>query len=222
MGKRKRRKLIGELVALYGLGGFLRLGMRNAVLRLLGKLKKGRGARTYHSIPQIAAAYGVPCQSVGDPNDSAYREALRARQVDLLVSVACPYILKQDVWRLAPLGGINIHHAPLPRFKGMMPTFWQLYHGEKTVGVTIHSIAAKVDEGEALLQEELAVEAGETLDRLIVRSKRHGAHCMAKVLRQIASGTQQPIRLNQSQSSYFTFPTAAESKEFRRRGYRAI
>ncbi len=44
-----------------------------------------------------------------------------------------------------------------------MPTFWQLYHGEQQLGVTIHYMAAKVDEGDALLQESLPVTPGESL-----------------------------------------------------------
>jgi methionyl-tRNA formyltransferase len=104
----------------------------------------------------------------------------------------------------------------------MMPTFWQMFHGEKTVGVTVHFMAAKVDEGSALLQEQLAIEPGETLDHLIRRSKRYGAHCMARVLRQIASNSHVPISLDSSNGSYFTFPTIAEIREFHRRGFRAI
>jgi methionyl-tRNA formyltransferase len=104
----------------------------------------------------------------------------------------------------------------------MMPTFWQMFHGEKTVGLTIHYMAAKIDEGDALLQDEQTIEPGETLDRLIQRSKRHGAHCMASVLRQIESNSVVRIPLNPSQGSYFTFPTVAEIREFRRRGFRAI
>jgi methionyl-tRNA formyltransferase len=104
----------------------------------------------------------------------------------------------------------------------MMPTFWQMYHGEQVVGVTIHYMAARVDEGAALLQEQMPIEPGESLDRLIRRSKRHGARCMLKVLREIASQNQRTWEFNGDAGSYFTFPTAAEMKEFRRRGLRAI
>jgi len=149
-------------------------------------------------------------------------ESVRRRGADLLVSVACPYILKVPLLTIAPKGAINIHHAPLPRYKGMMPTFWQMFHGEKSVGLTIHYMSPRIDEGEALLQDEQAIEPGESLDHLIQRSKRHGAHCMARVLRQIQEGTVKPVALDHSKSSYFTFPTSAEIKEFHIRGLRSI
>jgi methionyl-tRNA formyltransferase len=104
----------------------------------------------------------------------------------------------------------------------MMPTFWQMYHGEPKAGLTVHYMSEKVDEGAALLQEDLNIEPGETLDDLIRRSKRHAAHCLARVLRSIASNTATTLPLNREKGSYFTFPTFAEIREFHRRGLRAI
>jgi methionyl-tRNA formyltransferase len=222
MGKRSRVQLLRELTSLYGVVGFIRLLGRAAKYQILGKFRRGREARQFYSLEQAARAYAIPYEKVGNPNAAEFVDSARKRGADQIVSVACPYILKETILSLPPRGCVNIHHAPLPQYKGMMPTFWQMFHGERTVGVTVHFMAAKVDEGSALLQEQLAIEPGETLDHLIRRSKRHGAHCMARVLRQIASNSHVPIPLDSSSGSYFTFPTIAEIREFRRRGFRAI
>ncbi|HWZ45600.1 MAG TPA: formyl transferase [Candidatus Saccharimonadales bacterium] len=222
MGDRGRLRLLRELAHLYGPLGLARLLGRVAVSRVLSTLPGCRNARKFHSIGQLCRAFGVRHVFLGNPNQEQNRAQIAALAPDLLVSIACPYILKAALLQLPPLGCINMHHAPLPRYKGMMPTFWQMYHGEKNVGVTIHTMAAKVDEGDALLQESLAIEEGESLDHLIRRSKRHGAHCMARALSAIAESSQQTMRLDHSKGSYFTFPTSAEMKEFRRRGFRAI
>jgi len=222
MGKRSRVQLLRELVSLYSVIGFIRLLGRSAKCRILGKIRKGPEAGQFFSLEQAARAHGIPFERIGNPNAAEFVESVRKRSADLIVSVACPYILKEALLSLPPRGCVNIHHAPLPRYKGMMPTFWQMYHGEKTVGVTVHLMAAKVDEGSALLQEELAIEPGETLDHLIRRSKRHGAHCMARVLRQVASNSLVPLPLDNTKSSYFTFPTIVEIREFQRRGFRSI
>ena len=222
MGNRSRSQMIKELTELYGPLGVSRLLTRLALAKVSGKLQKKPGASRYSTLPQLCRAYGIPFEQIGNPNTSEFTESVRHRASDVLVSVACPYILKGPLLTLAPKGAINIHHAPLPRYKGMMPTFWQMFHGEKEVGLTIHYMTAKIDEGEAVLQEEQAVEPGESLDHLIERSKRYGAHCMAKVLRQVRDGTVKRIPLNSTQGSYFTFPTSEEIREFRRRGNRAI
>ncbi len=222
MGKRPRRQLFRELVGLYGPLGMVRIGAEIAGSRLLGVLPRDRDANDFRTLAQLCRAYGVPYRAIESPNAKEFLLGARERKAEVIVSVACPYILKEQLLNLPPLGCVNIHHAPLPRYKGMMPTFWQMYHGEKKVGVTVHYMAAKVDEGAALLQDQLDIEPGESLDHLIRRSKRHGAHCMAWVLRQIQSGTQQAIPLNHSEGSYFTFPTQEEIRAFHQRGLRAI
>jgi methionyl-tRNA formyltransferase len=222
MGKRSRVQLLRELRSLYGVRGFIKVLGQTAKYRILGKLKKSREARQFYSLEQAARAYAIPYEKIGNPNAAEFVESVRKRSAELIVSVACPYILKEKLLSLPPRGCVNIHHAPLPRYKGMMPTFWQMFQGEKTVGVTVHLMASKVDEGAALLQEQLAIEPSETLDHLIRRSKRQGAHCVASVLRQIESNSHVPIPMDSSKSSYFTFPTLAQISEFQRRGFRAI
>jgi methionyl-tRNA formyltransferase len=222
MGKRSRIQMIKELTQLYGPVGMARLTGRLAEARILGKLPKRAGASRYSTLPQLCHAYEIPHEKIGNPNASEFVEAVRRRGADLLVSVACPYILKAPLLTIAPKGAINIHHAPLPRYQGMMPTFWQMYHGEKSVGLTIHYMVAKVDEGDALFQGYQPIQSGESLDHLIQRSKRHGAHCMAQVLRQIQGNLAERSRLDHANATYFTFPTIEEIREFHRRGYRAI
>jgi methionyl-tRNA formyltransferase len=222
MGKRHRKQLLQELSWLYGVFGLARLLLQAGTTKLLASFPRSRMAAQFYSIAQLARAYRIEYSRVGNPNHEDFIRGLQKRSPGLLVSVACPYILKQKVIEVPSQGCINIHHAPLPRYKGMMPTFWQLYHGERELGVTIHTMSAKVDEGEALLQESFPFERGESLHQLVRKTKRHGAHCVARVLRSLISNTAVPVRLDQAQGSYFTFPRREEALEFRRRGLRAI
>ncbi len=222
MGKRSRTQLLRELMWLYGVAGLGKLLAQVAAAKVMALFPKARTARRFYSIAQLARAYGIAYGPVANPNDPEFTNALQQRSPDLLISVACPYILKEKLLSIPPRGCINIHHAPLPRYKGMMPTFWQLYHGEQQLGVTIHYMAAKVDEGDALLQESQPVVPGESLHNLIRKSKRHGAHCMAKVIRSLQSNEAVSIHMDHAQGSYFTFPKREEALEFRRRGLRAI
>lgn len=222
MGDRSRRKLLGDLRCLYGTWGLTRLVLRMIACKGMALLPARRTAKHFYSVPQICRAFGIQHASIANPNREEYKSQIAELAPDLLVSIACPYILKAPLLELPPLGCINIHHAPLPRYKGMMPTFWQMYHGEKQLGVTIHTMATKIDEGTALLQEQLPYSEKESLDSLIRRTKRHGAHCMIAALRQIAAQSQKTFALDGPGGSYFTFPTPAEMKEFRRRGLRAI
>jgi methionyl-tRNA formyltransferase len=222
MGKRSRIQLASELLALYGIAGLVRLLGQSAKAKILGFFPKPPDSPHYYTLRQLCRAYGVESAFIQNPNSDEFVASVQARNCNLLISVACPYILKEKLLGVPSQGCVNIHHAPLPRYKGMMPTFWQLYHGEKTVGLTIHYMDAKLDEGEALYQTELEVTAGESLHQVICRSKRHAAHCLAQVLGIIETQEIKPKKLDQTAGTKFTFPTREEIREFHRRGFRAI
>lgn len=222
MGKRSRGRLVKELLSLYGPLGFTRLAARLAAASVLGKLPWRRGASRFFTLEQLCRAHGIPYRRIGNPNAPDFVAAVAARRAQVVVSVACPYVLKGELLAAPLQGCVNIHHAPLPRYRGMMPTFWQMFHGESKAGITVHLMSARLDEGAALVQDELTIEPGESLDHLIRRSKRRGAACMAEALRRMRSGRASATPLDVEEGSYFTFPTIAEIREFHRRGLRAL
>ena len=42
---------------------------------------------------------------------------------------------------------LNLHNAPLPRYRGCNPINWALKNGETTHGVTIHELTSCIDAG---------------------------------------------------------------------------
>jgi methionyl-tRNA formyltransferase len=221
MGSRPRLQLLRELLCLYRPLGLSRLLARTARAQLLGRVPRPRTAARFYTLEQLCRAWGVPFRRVANPNAPDFVAEMRERGPDVLISIACPHVLRADVLAAPRRGAVNVHHALLPRYRGMMPTFWQMYHGEREVGVTAHLMSPRLDEGAPLLQETLPIEPGESLDHLIRRSKRHAAHCLARALEKLESGTPAGVP-PPSQGSYFTFPTLDEIREFQRRGLRAI
>ncbi|WP_147301907.1 polysaccharide deacetylase family protein [Thalassotalea euphylliae] len=73
---------------------------------------------------------------------------------DIGLSIAAP-ILTESVLSIATLGNLNVHKGMLPKYRGMPPAFWEIYHGEKVVGCTIHEMTAELDGGNILLEEEI-------------------------------------------------------------------
>lgn len=49
----------------------------------------------------------------------------------------------------------NIHFGPLPAYKGPTPIFWQLKHGEKKLGLAIHKLTSKYDEGPVVWRKSI-------------------------------------------------------------------
>lgn len=222
MGNRKRSKLVAELLRLYGPVGFAKLAGIQFAKRAASALRISRISKTAHSLGELASLRGIPYHPITNPNAAENFQAIASFDPEVLVSVACPFILKRPLLQMPKRAAINIHHAPLPRYKGMMPTFWQMYHGEKAAGITIHTMAESVDAGKIIYQQAVPIIPSETMHDLIRRSKREGATAMLQVLKQFATDAQLDEIQPSAESTYFTFPTADEMRSFRQRGLRAI
>ncbi|UCD74939.1 MAG: hypothetical protein JSV91_14270 [Phycisphaerales bacterium] len=205
------RKTAKRLWRVYGPVDFLRLSLRYASAKLRG--------RSIAALARRAGIREMPTKSVNDP---AYVEQVRGLGPDVIVSVAAPEIFRKDILESARLRCINIHSGRLPKYRGMMPTFWQLLHGESQATVTVHEMAIKLDAGDVLGTLDFPLREKDCLDRVIVETKRQGARLMIEVLRKVAAGTDEPQPLDMAGKEYFSFPKAEDAKAFRKRGHRML
>lgn len=222
MGKKSYTALARQMYRFYGPVDFVRMGTRYAVKKLSARIP-GRFAKNGgRTLGQLCGQYGVPVIHESRINAPDFLKTVKAMNVDLIVSVAAPVIFKEAIIRLPRYGCINIHHAPLPKYRGMMPNFWQMYHGERRVGMTVHEINPKIDDGRIILQREVDIEPDESLDSLIKRTKRLGAHLVIDAIEAIRAGTVEYRENRAEEGSYFSFPTREDVREFKRRGKRIL
>jgi methionyl-tRNA formyltransferase len=90
------------------------------------------------------------------------------------------------------------------------------------VGVTIHKINPKIDEGEIILQKQVPIKPGESLDALIKRTKRLGARFMVEAIEMIRNGNVKYKENRPEEGSYFSFPTREDVRKFREMGHRLL
>ena len=100
---------------------------------------------------------------------------LRECQADLAV-VLGTRILRPELFSVPRLGSVNLHKGKVPEYRGMPPGFWELYEGERSAGITVHFVSAKLDAGDVVETAEVAIlfkEAGPAT-RVSVRTKPGG------------------------------------------------
>ncbi len=204
-------KTLRRLTRLYGITGVARLGSRFVRARLSGR-----------SIARLAAERSIPMLPATSVNAPEYVEEVRRLAPDVIVSVAAPEIFRADILRVPRLGCINIHSGRLPVYRGMMPTFWQMLHGEPNVTVTVHEMAERLDAGAVLGTASVPITANDSLDRVISTSKQAGAHLLIQVLEQVRLGTTSRVPLDMAGASYFSFPGDQHVREFVKRGHRLL
>ena len=67
---------------------------------------------------------------------------------DFVLSIRYGHILKPTAIRVPRYGVINLHSGLLPKFRGVMATFWAMLLDEKIAGTTLHFIEdARIDNG---------------------------------------------------------------------------
>jgi len=66
-------------------------------------------------------------------------------------------ILRESVFEAPKLGSLGIHHGKVPAYRGNKTTFWAMYNGEETAGVTIQKIGAGLDTGEIVAEGEVPI-----------------------------------------------------------------
>ncbi len=175
------------------------------------------------NIASLARDAGIPLVETGSVNDGAYVKRVREEiRPDVIVSVAAPEIFKKDILNAAQVGCVNIHSGRLPIYRGMMPNFWQMLHGERCATVTVHEMAPKLDAGRILDTLEYPIKERDSLHRVITETKREGARLMIRVLRTLKDGTAVPKPIDMSEAKYFSVPKPADVKQFRKRGHRML
>lgn len=145
-------------------------------------------------------------------------QQLAERNVDLLLVCVCKNILRTETIQTAQLGTLNIHPSLLPKYRGPMPVFWMLYHGETTAGVSFQRMIAKIDAGPVVAQYAIPISAGSTEAELSCQLFQLAADRLGEVLSQVADLHEWgPVVDNSAQGSYHSFPTAQQQAELRAR-----
>ncbi|HJR15406.1 MAG TPA: formyltransferase family protein [Gemmatimonadales bacterium] len=94
---------------------------------------------------------GVP-----DLHAESVRDRVRALNADLGLIYGSP-ILKPHLFQIPRLGTLGIHHGRMPQYRGKKTTFWAMYNGEESAGVTIQLVNAGIDTGQIIQRGEVRI-----------------------------------------------------------------
>ena len=174
----------------------------------------------FYSIKQVADSFNVPYHKIPKVKDQEFQDLLDKYQPDLLISISCPQIVGKKIRNRIPMGCINVHGAPLPKYRGLMPAFWALRNGETKTAVSVHDLEAKLDDGDIILQREIEILPEDTWDSLVRKAKKVGAQALVDAIQQIKNGAVKRKPNLEEEATYFSFPTAEDRRAFLRAGRR--
>ena len=150
-------------------------------------------------------------------NDKESLEIIRMMEPDVLVSIAGNEIFRQPLLRVAPC--LNLHTAPLPRYRGLMPSFWVLRFGESQTAVSVFLVDEGIDSGAILVQKPVQI-GKKSQEELIWETKKIGMDALVEAVDKLHSGSAVLIENDASEATYFGFPTQDDVRAFRAAGAR--
>jgi methionyl-tRNA formyltransferase len=174
------------------------------------------------SLKSVSVKLNTEYKTVIDPNQSSLHDWLKTKDLDLIVSFSAPCIFNSQLLNLPRFGCINLHCSTLPKYAGLLPSFWAIYEKSETVGATVHKMDDKIDNGAILGQFTIPIPARPSMFKVIRQTKQLGGYLMVSVINDILCGnvTEQSNKINSE--DYFSWPTIEQIKEFRRNGGRLI
>lgn len=174
----------------------------------------------FYSLKAVARAFRIPFFEIKKVKSALFHNLIDQHSPELLVSMSCPQIIGKTIRDRFPRGCINVHGAPLPRYRGLMPAFWALRNGETMTAVTVHDLASKLDNGDILVQREVPIGPEDTWHFLVRKTKDAGAGALLEAIARIKDGTEERRPNPDEEATYFSFPTAKDRKGFLAAGQR--
>ena len=210
---------VRKYIAFMGVVDFARSSARYALYRVLDLVFRRGVGSSFWSVKAVARRFGVPVIHTDDVNAPEHLAQLRALELDLIISIAAPQIFKGEILRLPKRGCINIHNSLLPRYQGMLPSFWVLANDEERTGTAVHYMNERIDAGEIILQEPVEIRADDTLHSLVYRTKiTLGPRLLLEAISRIERGEVETLETDWSQATYYSFPDREAASRFRKLG----
>lgn len=116
-------------------------------------------------VTAAAAEAGIPVVSVAGTPELA--DLVARLRPDCVVVSSYHRILPGSVLDMCPF--LNVHYAPLPRYRGRANVNWAILNGETEAAVSVHTMVAGLDAGGVLAQESVRIGPRDTIGDLYRR-----------------------------------------------------
>ncbi|QKC92357.1 formyl transferase domain-containing protein [Mesorhizobium sp. NZP2234] len=159
-------------------------GLVSAILGARRHEKTWWSGETTEELWEIADRYGIPyCETMEEISQYG----------GFLVSVIWPNIFPAHILAQFNRGGINLHPAPLPQYRGSSARTHAILNGDKTFGVTVHHLSEQLDGGDIIGELRFPILASETAFSLDTRAQLYGYALFCEVWLRLLDGSATPL-----------------------------
>ncbi|MDA9161575.1 methionyl-tRNA formyltransferase [Crocinitomicaceae bacterium] len=119
--------------------------------------------------------------------DDSFITQMKDLNADVFIVVAFR-MLPAVVWKIPPMGTINLHASLLPDYRGAAPINWAIMNGEKTTGVTTFFINEVIDTGDIIKRKSTEIHSEMTAGDLHDQLMSIGGDLISETLKELVDG----------------------------------
>lgn len=168
------------------------------------------------AVRELCESKSIPYYQFNTINTKGCIEVLTELQPDIIFNQS-DHIVRQKAIDVPRIGIVNRHGSLLPRYRGQMSPFWQVYRGEKTGGITFHFLDEKLDSGPIIYQEEIPINKNETANSMIQKVFDHAFTGFPKVVEHLSKPDWKDrlIENDSTRATYFRLPMFKDAWRYR-------
>lgn len=179
--------------------------------RFMKNLKRGRGgymlvmlvkSRLAKKKPSVSAveffaSKGVECVETKQPYSEESIAKILHWSPDVMVMLGGFGIVKEPLLSLAPQGILSYHHGDMRKYRGQPVGFWELYHNESQMGVTVQRLSAGIDKGTPIVEIVVPIKKGDNVKKLCERAMASSIDMMHGALQLIQNSNFRPMPIDE-------------------------
>ncbi len=169
-----------------------------------------------YSLDQLGGMFDFPVIRVPNVNSGKARDALGGLDAELGISVG-NRVMQESTFSIPSLGMVNLHHGRMPEYRGGPPAFWEIYHHEGSMGVSVHRVDAQLDHGALLGAAEVPLFEGDDAKAAMERVYGVDFQLVGDVVAAIADGSSRPIAVDFAKGGVRTLPSRAQIRRLEAR-----
>ncbi len=150
----------------------------------------GRGKKlTLTPVAEWAVENSISVTETEDINSTEMIQKAASFKPDLMVVIAFGQKISDQLIALPEKGAINVHASLLPKYRGAAPINWAIINGENQTGVSIITLASKMDAGQIVAQKKISIVPDENSQQLHDRLAELAAPLLTETIDKIQDGT---------------------------------
>lgn len=158
----------------------------------------------HESLVRAAEENGLPVIKGRKVREPEVSEKITGQKPDVIFCVGGTQLIPKEVLGCTRLGCLNIHPAPLPKYRGRYSTVHAIFNGETETGVTAHWMDEDIDAGPIIFQEKMPIREDDTAKTLYDRFTVVGERLFQRFLRLWLAGEEIPSTpQDESQATYY-------------------